>query len=453
MRSITFKLILAFLVVSLVSVVLIALLARWQISREFNSFVFDQNSSDLVTFLTSYYASQGNWDRVETQTLQVVGSIGGVIPPEGHGPVPQLFTLTDSSGMVVVAGPGYYRGEVIAKSDTSAGTPIMVDGTTVGVLLVGKDAFGARPMEEQFIQRTNNWLLYSALGAASVAIILGILLAYNITRPIHELIKATQAISQGTLGQQVTVRSQDEMGKLANAFNKMSTDLERSNRARRQMTADIAHELRTPLSLIIAQAEAVQDGILPANRKNFDVIHEEADRLENMVEDLRLLSLADAGELTINLQPVSVEKLLHEVAGMYPARLQKTKIILEEHISPNLPEMLIDPGRMIQVLTNIIDNALRHTPEKGRVTLEARQVENMVEIAIRDTGSGVKDENLERIFDRLYRVDPSRQREDAGSGLGLAIAKSIIEMHQGKIWAESRLGEGLTILIRVPIAG
>jgi signal transduction histidine kinase len=243
------------------------------------------------------------------------------------------------------------------------------------------------------------------------------------------------------------------MGKLANAFNKMSTDLDRSNRARRQMTADIAHELRTPLSLIIAQAEAVQDGILPANRKNFDVIHEEADRLENMVEDLRLLSLADAGELTINLQPVSVEKLLHEVAGMYPARLQKAKITLEEHISPNLPDLLIDPGRMIQVLTNIIDNALRHTPEKGRVTLEARQVENMVEISICDTGSGVKDENLERIFDRLYRVDSSRQRDDAGSGLGLAIAKSIVEMHQGKIWAEGRLGEGLTILIRVPIAG
>ena len=453
MRSITFKLILAFLVVSLVSVVLIAILARWQINREFNSFVFDQNSSDLVTSLTTYYTTERNWDQVENQALQVVGSTGGVIPPEGREPIPQMYTLTDSSGVVVVAGPGYYPGEVIAKSDISVGTSIVVEGTTVGVLLVGKDAFRARPMEEQFIQRTSTWLLYSALGAASVALILGILLAYNLTRPIHELIKATEVISQGTLGQQVTVRSKDEMGKLANAFNKMSTDLERSNRARRQMTADIAHELRTPLSLIIAQAEAVQDGILPANRKNFDVIHEEADRLENMVEDLRLLSLADAGELTINLEPVSVEKLLHEVAGMYPARLQKTKITLEEQISPNLPDMLIDPGRMIQVLTNIIDNALRHTPEEGRVTLEARQVQNMVEIAIRDTGSGVEDENLERIFDRLYRVDTSRQRENAGSGLGLAIAKSIVEMHQGRIWAESRVGEGLTILIRVPITG
>lgn len=452
MRSITIKLILAFVGVSLISVALIAVSARWRINREFSSFVFDQNSSDLVTSLTSYYLAQGSWDQVNTQFIHFTASTGVLIPPDSHGSVPQLFTLADSSRMVVVAGPGYQFGEIIPRSEISAGTPIIVEGSTVGVLLVGQDAFGPRPMEQQFLQRTSNWLLYSALGAAAVALVLGILLAYNLTRPIHELIKATQAISLGALGKQVTVRSKDEMGKLASAFNKMSADLARSNQARRQMTADIAHELRTPLSLIIAQTEAVQDGILHASRKNFDVIHEEADRLEHMVEDLRLLSLADAGELSINLQPVPVEKLLLELSGMYKARIRNAKIILETTSTPGLPDILVDPGRMIQVLTNILDNALRHTPERGKITLEVRQAGKFVEIAVRDTGSGVAEDDLERIFDRLYRADTSRQRDEGGSGLGLAIAKSIIEMHQGKIWAESRLGEGLTIHIFIPSA-
>ena len=148
-------------------------------------------------------------------------------------------------------------------------------------------------------------LVYSALGAAVVALLIGIFLSRTLTRPIRELTEATHAVADGNLGQLVSVRSKDEMGELAESFNQMSADLARSTEARKQMTADIAHELRTPLSLIIGHAEAVHDGVLPPNKENFEIVREEALRLEHLVDDLRTLSLADAGELRMDLQDCS----------------------------------------------------------------------------------------------------------------------------------------------------
>lgn len=448
MRSITAKLIISFLVVSLASVSLIAILARWNTQQEFSNFVFDRNSSEMVSVLAEYYRAQGNWNGVNPSIF-----MPNFNPAFKYGdPQPPNFTLADKTGKVIVEGPGYRLGEIVPNDKMVLGLPIRVDNIVVGTLLVGQETFQVNPLEQHFIQRTGNLLLFSALRAAVLALILGGLLAYNITRPIHELIKATRAISQGTLGEQVTVRGRDEMSKLATSFNKMSADLARSTHARKQMTADIAHELRTPLSLIIAQAEAVHDGVLPPSRENFEIIREEADRLEKLVDDLRILSLADAGELSINLQPVAPQKLVQEVAAIYQYRLQERHIALDLEIVPKLPMISIDPGRMTQVLTNIIDNALRYTPENGKITLSARQMDGQVELAVQDSGPGVPENDIERIFDRLYRVDASRQHEDGGSGLGLTIAKSIVEMHQGQIKAISPAGAGLTISMQLPVA-
>jgi signal transduction histidine kinase len=216
------------------------------------------------------------------------------------------------------------------------------------------------------------------------------------------------------------------------------------------MTADIAHELRTPLSLILGHAEAVHDGILPPSRENFEIIREEAGRLEQLVNDLRILSLADAGELPLNPQSVSLQKLLQDLAALYQYQMQKKNITLQVDITPPLPELTIDPARMTQVFTNILDNALRHTPEGGRVTLAAQTSKSGVELSVRDSGPGLPAEDLERIFDRFYRADASRTRGDGGSGLGLAIAKSIVQAHGGQIRAESATGNGLMIVITVP---
>jgi signal transduction histidine kinase len=260
-------------------------------------------------------------------------------------------------------------------------------------------------------------------------------------------------VSEGDLSQQVPVRSNDELGALAQAFNKMSSELSRSINARKQMTADIAHELRTPLSLIIGHAEAVHDGVLPPTTENFEIIREEATRLEHLVNDLRILSLADAGELSIQPQTIQPQRLIHDVASTYQYEVQRKNVKLELEIASPLPTIEVDSGRMTQVLTNILENALRHTPEGGRIVLSAKDAGDRVELAIQDSGPGLPAEDLERIFDRFYRTDASRQRDSAfagGSGLGLAIARSIVQAHGGQVSAESEAGQGLKIVIRLP---
>ena len=255
----------------------------------------------------------------------------------------------------------------------------------------------------------------------------------------------------GKFGQQVPVRSRDEIGELASSFNKMNDDLSRSFNLRKQMTADIAHELRTPLSLIIGHAEAVHDGVLPPSKENFEIIREEAERLEKLVNDLRTLSLADAGELSVEFQPVEINKLLGDIQSHYMVPFNQKRVALDLEPAPVTLTANLDPSRFSQVLTNILDNALRYTPEEGRVAIVIKQNGDLVEISIQDSGEGVTPEDAAHLFDRFYRADASRTRDEGGSGLGLAIAKSIVEMHKGRIWAESETGNGLKVVIQLPI--
>jgi signal transduction histidine kinase len=330
------------------------------------------------------------------------------------------------------------------------GIPITENGEVVGVLVPLGYNFVGQPRELEFIDRINRTLLLGALVGAVIALLLGIFLSQTLTRPIRELTRATHAVSEGDLAQKVPVRSGDELGELAQAFNKMSAQLSRSVNARKQMTADIAHELRTPLSLILGHAEAVHDGVLPPTRENFEIIREEATRLEHLVNDLRTLSLADAGELSMQLQIIEPHRLIQEVASLYLVQARKKNIAIELDIAPDLPNIEVDPGRMTQVLTNILDNAIRHTHENGRILLGAKKSGELVEIFVQDSGSGLGQPELERIFERFYRSDVSRQREDGGSGLGLAIASSIVQAHGGQVSAESEPGKGLKIRILLP---
>ncbi len=447
MRSISIKLILAFLAIGLISVVIVVVAARWNTSAEFFRFVSNRNQTSISATLSNYYNTKGSWDGVEG-----LFPSSSAQPQSGHeiNPLPP-FTLTDPTGKVVLSRDRYNLNDQIPSPELNNGIRIESNGQTVGILMINHAPFSGDPRANEFIQRTNMTLIYTAIIASALALLLGILLARNITRPIRELTLATHAVADGNLNQQVPVRSRDELGELAKAFNKMSAELARSINSRRQMTADIAHELRTPLSLILGHAEAVHDGVLPPSMENFEIIREEAARLEHLVDDLRTLSLADAGELTVNPQPVSPQRLLEEVSTLYRYQVQKKDVTLDMNIASPLPDLMIDPGRMTQVLTNVLDNALRHTPAGGHIELAAAPTSNGVELSIRDSGPGIASEDAERIFDRFYRADASRHREDGGSGLGLAIAKSIVLAHNGQIRAESEPGKGLAIIITLPV--
>jgi signal transduction histidine kinase len=451
MRSISFKLILAFLAIGIVSVAVIGLVTRWTTRAEFFRFVSERNQSDIVTDLTDFYQETGSWSGVEVVFAQNGERITQSTPPNYGPPHSPPFVLSNETGVVLVAGGGYNVGDQIPASELAGGTPIQANGKTAGILVPIHSPFEGGPREQEFIQRTNLTFLYSALGAALIALLLGIFLSRSITRPLRELTRATHAITEGDFEQQVSIRSRDELGELAKAFNKMSTELARSVNARRQMTADIAHELRTPLSLILGHAEAVHDGVLPPSPENFEIIRDEAIRLEHLVDDLRTLSLADAGELTITPQAVSPERLLQEMSTRYRFQAQTKNIALDLDIASPLSDLEVDPGRLTQVLTNILDNALRHTPAGGHIVLAARQTGDTIELSIRDSGPGLPPDELDRIFDRFYRADASRHRADGGSGLGLAIAKSIIQAHGGQIRAESEQGNGLAVIITLPV--
>ncbi len=450
MRSISTKLILAFLSIGIISVAIIFITARWNTRVEFISFLSDQNQTDIITELSDYHFANGSWVGVETISVQ---RQPGFDSEHDNRKKPLPFTLANENGVVIRSDGKYKPGDKLSKADLEVGTVIIEDGQVIGIYVPSRMPFEGQPRELEFIERTSLTLLYGALIGSVIALLLGIFLSRTLTRPIRELTQATHAVSEGDLSQQVTVHSNDELGELAKAFNRMSTELSRSVNTRKQMTADIAHELRTPLSLILGHAEAVHDGVLPPSRENFEIIREEATRLEHLVNDLRTLSLADAGELSINLQIIEPERLINEVAALYQYQAQKKNISLDVAIAPALPTIEVDPGRMTQVLTNILDNATRHTPEGGRIILSAKQIGDQVELSIQDSGPGLKAEDLERIFERFYRADSSRRRDDevpGGSGLGLAIAKSIVQAHNGQLSAESEAGAGLKIKILLP---
>ena len=278
MRSISTKLILAFLSIGIVSVTIIFITARWNTRQEFIRFLSDQDRTNIVAQLTNYYEENGTWVGANVVLYQTDG-------PPGPGSHPRRipFTLTDQNGTVLIPNDRYKVGDQVATSDLKNGVPISEDNKVVGVLVpMPAPSFQGQPRELEFIERINMTLLYGALISAVIALLLGVFLSRTLTRPIRELTRATHAVSEGDLSQQVPVRSKDELGELAQAFNKMSSELSRSINARRQMTADIAHELRTPLSLILGHAEAVHDGVLVPSIENFEIIREEATRLEHL---------------------------------------------------------------------------------------------------------------------------------------------------------------------------
>jgi len=442
--KLTTKLILAFLLVSLFSTGIIVVFTRLATNREFDKFVNDKYEAELVEELAGYYKERQDWNGVEKLFKR----------DNDH---PPFFSIADANGRIVVAGMDRDFGEVVRAKDLDNGTQIQIDGETVGILLFSKPP-DKNPLEDEFIRRLSQSIYLSAIGTLLLAFILGAVLSRTISRPIRELTKATHEMAGGNFGQQVPVRSRDEIGELAESFNKMNNDLARSFNLRKQMTADIAHELRTPLSLIIGHAEGVHDGVLPASKENFEIIREEAERLEQLVNDLRTLSLADAGELAVDFQPVDVNKLLGEIQSHYLVPFNQKQIALELEPFDKIQDKSaaatlqanLDPARFSQVLTNILDNALRYTPENGHVKISTRASGEEIQIIIQDSGRGVKPEDAARLFDRFYRAEASRTREEGGSGLGLAIAKSIVEMHRGKIWAESEAGKGLRVIIQLP---
>lgn len=317
--------------------------------------------------------------------------------------------------------------------------------------------------ERDFLQAVNNSIWIAGAIAVFTAVILSLFLARQITSPLRNMTLAAKQIASGDLSQRVQVKSKDELGELAAAFNSMAESLARNEQVRRNMVADIAHELRTPLTVIRGNLEAIIDGVIPLSKDYVASIHEETTVLANLIADLRELSLAEAGQLKLERSPTNLADLLGKVVAKHqPAAVEKD-ISLAIDLPEELPSADIDEQRISQAINNLLSNALRHTEAGGRIVVAARQdgvvasskarkTSPLLTVSVEDTGTGIPAEELPYIFERFYRLDKSRSRASGGSGIGLAIVKQLVEAHGGKVWAESTLGKGSKFYFTVPQA-
>ncbi len=288
----------------------------------------------------------------------------------------------------------------------------------------------------------NEALLLALIAAGLVAVLVSLAFSRGLVAPLRRLTSASQLIASGHYAERVPSTGQDELGQLATSFNRMAEKLEQVEAMRRQLIGDVSHELRTPLTAIKGSMEGLIDGVLPATPETFQQLHQEAGRLERLVDDLQELSRIEAGAYTLELKPLELTGLVQATLKRLRPRALERRIDLKSDLPDPLPPVLADADRITQVLTNLVGNALQYTPDHGSVTVSAVPRGDELWVSVADTGIGIPAGHLPHLFTRFYRVDKSRSRQSGGgSGIGLTICKHLVEAHGGRIWAESA-GEG-----------
>jgi histidine kinase len=296
-------------------------------------------------------------------------------------------------------------------------------------------------------------LLVSTTTALVSAIIVSLFVSRRVVTPIRQMMEASQRIADGRYQERVDVASEDELGQLAHSFNQMAATLEQTEAMRRDLIANVAHELRTPLASIKGYMEGMIDGVLPAEPNTYQQIYQEADRLQRLVNDLQELSRVEAGAFELKRRPLLVGPLLQQSAARLRPQFEEKDVTLSLSIPTDLPPVQADEDRLNQVLLNLLGNALQYTPSGGTVTVSAKTHNQELLITVSDTGLGISAEHLPHLFNRFYRVDKSRSRAGGGSGIGLTIAKHLVEAHGGHIWAASEgEGAGSTFSFSLPLA-
>jgi signal transduction histidine kinase len=364
------------------------------------------------------------------------------------------FRIADAGGQIVANTEGPSLGTV-PRGALDDAVPIELNGELVGYLLPALRNPPAWPLDAAqtaFLARVRTTLWIGAAAALGVALIVGGFLFHSITAPLRELTTASEAIAQGDLSARADVRGQDEVAQLADAFNSMAGSLARMEEARRNQTADIAHELRTPLTVLQGTLEAMLDGVYPTDQENLRAALIQTRTLSRLIEDLRILAVADAGKLHLEKERVDLGSFLKGVVEAYQPQAKEEGIALALETPTGLPPILADRDRLAQVMGNLLSNSLQYVPEGGHIKVEAYRREKGVLVAVKDDGPGVLADDLPRLFERFWRADPARRRATGGSGLGLSIARTIVEAHGGRIWAEETAGGGLTVRFSLPVS-
>lgn len=331
-------------------------------------------------------------------------------------------------------------------------TPLKVDGKIVGYIGLDPGNAPSHPLDVKFIQRQSR--IYYLVGGLilGLSILVALILSRGLTAPIRRLARAAEEVTRRRFDARIKVESSDELGLLARDFNRMAEALGRFEERQKQWLSDISHELRTPLSVLIGEIEALQDGLRPPDRAALDSLHDEADRLQKIVNDLHQLALAESGDWSYRLRPVQPLAVLDRVARSFSGRLDRAGLAMELNLNDSDgPTIQGDPDRLGQVFTNLLENIALHADSPGRAVIEAERQSDRLVIRFHDTGPGVDENDLPRLFDRLFRTDRSRSRSSGGSGLGLAVCRAVIAAHQGTITAKPGPLGGLLVEIELPL--
>jgi two-component system OmpR family sensor kinase len=486
-NSLIYKLMGAFLLVVAIGAIVIFWLTSRATKNAFNLYATRNGQAlaqQLSPILADYYATNMSWQGVETflqsqlSSLSTTGITGngqgqGQGPGQGHGvgagrqdgiwgALGQHLVLANGLGTVISDTTGELNGQTLTSTQLANGAPVMVNDSLVGTILVTPNGYtGTNTLAGQFLVSVNKSIILSVVFASVIALLLGTILFVQITAPLRQLNKAANAIAKGDLSQRVAIQSHDELGELSHTFNQMAESLDRNETQRQHLMADIAHELRTPITVIQANLEAMLDEVLPLDAEQVAVLHDETLLLNRLVGDLRILSQAEAGALKLERQETDIGSLIQRVTEKIKVQAQQNGINLEIENTENLPRILIDEDRITQVLNNLLGNALRYTPQDGKIMVSATKSPSLagtIQISVTDTGSGIDPEALPFVFDRFYRADQSRARNSGGSGLGLAIVKQLVEAHGGRVEAFSpvfskadKQGYGTRITITLPV--
>ena len=472
--GVTHKLFLAILAAAGLAVVSSALIMQWSLGRGFLKFVNSMENagiSRLAANLEGKYRTEQNWEflrRDPTEWRQlVIASLPAEERPPGEriqdgpppeqigddkpGPLPphlarhfdQRLFLLDADKKVLVS-------HVEPPSDNAA-TPLRYQGKVVGYLgLLPRTNISDAP-QKRFLKEQKLAFALVAGVVVLLAALLSLILARRLVQPLSVLAQATHQLAAGNFTVRVPVTSHDELGQLANDFNSLALALDKNEQTRRQWVADISHELRTPLAILLGEIEALQDGIRQPTPDTIHSLHSEVLRLGRLVDDLFQLSLSDVGALTYKKAELDLVNVLVETVAAYRPEFMTKGILLDINLFRNGPVGVFgDPERLRQLFSNLLDNALKYTDSGGRLQITLQQHDSIVAVDFQDSAPGVPMAELNKLFDRLYRVESSRNRSTGGAGLGLSICRNIVEAHGGSITAQTSPLGGLWIRIEFP---
>ncbi|WED24495.1 HAMP domain-containing histidine kinase [Vibrio sp. JC009] len=446
------KLIATYLFISLLTASLIYALTYFTSEQRVKALAQDYQLNEMRQEVYHWYAAEHQWEGFPEyfKTLHPPPSK----PPESK-PVPampgsKVHGLVTHENIALLKYLQFQPGDTIPKAYLANATPVKYKGETIA-WIIPPDVMGISLNSEMqvFFDNILEVLFISICIGVLVSLFMGALLARILLKPVELLTRASSAIAKGKLEQTIPTYSDNEIGDLARSFNKMSQDLVVADKQRRQLTADITHDLGTPVQVISGYIEMAQDGEMELNSGSIDTIADELEHIKRLIKDMSLLAETDAKTLSLQMEETRINPVLERVKRLFTQPCDEKQITLNLNCADPLPLLNLDEQRVVQVLGNLISNALRYTPQGGTITLTSELKDNRVIVRVTDSGSGINPEDLPYIFDRFYRSDSSRGASGK-MGLGLSISKGIIEMQGGTIYAESDGINGSQFIISFP---